>query len=83
MGTQRRLGLEKSSRGRLGEFWLEDSKSLFRLGLEKSSRGRLGEFWLGDSKGLFGLTGDGDVGLPGSQVPEDCKDDIPGKYRFF
>ena len=31
MGTGRRLGLEKIRRGRLGEFWLEDSKSLFSL----------------------------------------------------
>ena len=52
---------------------------LRRLGLEKSSMERLGEFWLEDSKSLFCLAGGGAVGLPGSQVSEDCEDDIPGK----
>ena len=52
-----------------------------RLGLEKSSMERLGEFWLEDRKSLFCLAGGGAVGLPGSQVSEDCEDDIPGKHR--
>ena len=69
--------------GQDGLCWTRRVGTQRRLGLEKISRGRLGEFWLEESKSLFGLAGSGDVGLPGSQVPDDCEDDITGKYRFI
>ena len=52
-----------------------------RIGLEDGrSRRRLGEFWLKNSKRLFSLAAGRAVGLQGSQVPEHCEEDVPGKH---